>query len=87
MIWARKALAHLASQLTTAGYDHRESAGQNRVESLDRPAKMFSLATILQVPVGYQDDLGFHCGQPQVEATGLGSLTDQHNQRATITSF
>jgi hypothetical protein len=76
MSLGRKALAHLASRLATARSDHRESAGESSVESPNRPAKMFGLATILQVPVGYEDELGFHCGQPQAKAAAPGLVKD-----------
>jgi len=82
MSLGRKALAHLASRLATARSDQRESAGESGIESLDRPAKMFGLATLLQVPVGYEDELGFHCGQPQVEAAAPGLLNDPDNLQA-----
>ena len=59
-------LKKCTNQLATARYD-RESAvqgdshlpGQNSIQSC--------LDTILEVPVGYEDELGFHCGQPQAQ--------------------
>jgi hypothetical protein len=46
-----------ASRMATARYDY-ESVGQG--SSVER------LAMILRIPLGYQDDAGFHCGEPQI---------------------
>ena len=85
MSLGRKALEKIASRLATARYDNRESTEESRSESLNRPAKAFSLAAILQVPVGYQDELGFHCGQPQVGATPPVLVVDREDLRTNIT--
>jgi hypothetical protein len=87
MSLSRKALAHFAGRLATARYDRGGSSGESGAGSLNRPAKAFSLATILQVPVGYEDELGFHCGQPQVEAAAPGLVMDLDNLQANIKSF
>jgi hypothetical protein len=55
-----------ANPLATARLD-RESAGQGDSGSPEQAKLQYRLATILQVPVGYEDDTGFHCGQPQIE--------------------
>jgi hypothetical protein len=87
MSLGRKALAHLASRLATARCDQRESADASSGESPNRPAKRFGLATLLQVPVGYEDELGFHCGQPQVETAVPGWVMEPDNLPANIKSI
>jgi hypothetical protein len=82
-----KVFAHMTSELVSARYDHGESAGQIGVKRLDRLAKMFTLASLFLVPVGYQDELGFHYGQPQVKSAVPGSVTDQNNLRSNSGSF
>ena len=62
-----KALKSSASPLATARYDDRETAGKRVSESLSRFASAIKLAAILRVPVGYEDETGFHCGEPQVQ--------------------
>jgi hypothetical protein len=43
-----------------------QSCGSATVaDSCRTGAALFSLAMILQIPVGYQDDAGFHCGEPK----------------------
>ncbi len=65
-----KALETSAKRLATARYDGRESAGKSVSEGLSRIASAIKVAAILRVPVGYEDELGFHCGQPQAQETG-----------------
>ena len=62
-----KASENHASPLATARYDARESAGVSDSASASQTASRFGLASILQVPVGYEDETGFHCGEPQVQ--------------------
>jgi hypothetical protein len=59
-----------ASRLATARYDC-ESAGQSGSEELARRGHTTRLATILEIPVGYQDETGFHCGEPRLDENHL----------------
>jgi len=78
MILSRKASESTTSQLATARYDRR-SAAESGSENPGQTASVFSWAALLQVPVGYEDDTGFHCGEPQVPElpldTGSGSTS------------
>jgi hypothetical protein len=64
-----KASETSASRLATARYDDRESAGGGASEALSRIASALKLARVLRVPVGYEDETGFHCGAPQLGET------------------
>jgi len=59
-----------ASRLATARYDDRGPDGKGVSGKSGRIASVFGLATVLQVPVGYEDETGFHCGEPQQEDIG-----------------
>jgi hypothetical protein len=61
-----KARKKSANQLATARFD-RQSAAQGDADSPAQATTQFRLSAILQVPVGYEDETGFHCGQPQVQ--------------------
>jgi hypothetical protein len=49
-----------ASRMATARYD---------CEPISRSSSGGSLTMILRIPLGYEDEAGFHCGEPQVNAT------------------
>lgn len=55
-----------SSRLATARSD-RESAVRNGSDSLNQAARQFRLAMIFQIPVGYEDDTGFHRGVQRVQ--------------------
>jgi len=65
MIFGRQASETNTSPLARARYD-REPAKENGSETHGQAAGGFSWAALLQVPLGYEDDTGFHCGEPQV---------------------
>lgn len=69
MSLGRKASGEGASRLARARYDDRESTEGKESEARDRNARQSKLATIWQVPVGYQDETGFHCGTTPVDET------------------
>jgi hypothetical protein len=68
-----------ASRLATARAD-RGSAVQNNSGRLDQPVGQFRLATLFQIPVGYEDEAGFHCGEPRVQET-LPAVPPENNLR------
>lgn len=76
MSLGRQASESKQSPLARARYD-REPVEGEAAETQSRTGGPFSLATIWQIPVGYQDETGFHCGKPQVEGAdpGFGSST------------
>jgi hypothetical protein len=49
--------------------DDREPSVQDDADWLDRIAVQFRLARILQVPVGFEDETGFHPGVPWIQET------------------
>jgi hypothetical protein len=55
-----------ASPLATARADRRPEL-QASADWLDRLARQFRAAMIFQIPVGFQDEAGFHCGDYQTE--------------------
>jgi hypothetical protein len=63
-----QALDGSASRLATARYD-RGSAGGNGSENLASVARRFRLAMIFKIPVGYEDEKGFHRGAPRLHQT------------------
>jgi len=72
-----KARKDPASRLATARYDPRDTTRSGGSESLGPIASVFALAKVLRVPVGYEDETGFHCGEPQVE--DIGPLMEPEN--------
>jgi hypothetical protein len=52
-----------ASRLATARLD-RAPAAYDDADWLDRAATQFRLAMTLQIPVGFEDEAGFHYGVP-----------------------
>ena len=81
-----KASENHASPLATARYDARESAGVSDSASASQTASRFGLASILQVPVGYEDETGFHCGEPQFEDTAPVIDPEQFSSSTSGTS-
>jgi len=65
-----------ASVLATARYD-RESAGAAGAENLIRIARQFRRAMILKIPIGYEDDTGFHRGEPQAQPAAPPAERDE----------
>jgi len=55
------------SPLATARYD-RESKERRLSDGLRQKGHPLRLAMILQIPVGYEDETGFHNGEPRVQA-------------------
>jgi len=53
-------------RMATARAD-RESQAESMSDWLSRTASQLRLGRILRVPVGYEDEAGFHCGEPRVE--------------------
>jgi len=51
-------------RLTTVRVDRKSTTGTG-AETRGRMTGPFRLATILQIPVGYQDESGFHRGEPR----------------------
>jgi hypothetical protein len=51
----------------------RKSASGEAAETLGQTTGSFRLAMILQIPVGYQDESGFHRGEPRGTETGSDS--------------
>jgi hypothetical protein len=70
MISSGPASNQQAGGLAKARFDS-ESSAQDVSENLTRTSSSFSLATILDIPVGYEDDTGFYCGEPQAEGDQL----------------
>jgi hypothetical protein len=65
MSFNTQAIEDTASPLTTARY---EPAGDSS-DDLMRAARQFRLAMIFKVPVGYQDESGFHLGVKRAQLT------------------
>jgi hypothetical protein len=61
-----------ASQLATARLD-RQSAASDSADRRDRSAVQSRIAMMLRIPVGYQDETGFHCGVELVQEAHLVS--------------
>jgi hypothetical protein len=57
-----------ASQMATARYDCG-SARPAAPRRLARSGHPLRLAMILQIPIGYEDETGFHRGEPRVQQT------------------
>jgi hypothetical protein len=57
-----------AGRMATARAD-QSSTSEAKSDWLSRTTGTLRLGTILQVPVGYEDEAGFHCGEPQMEQT------------------
>lgn len=66
------------SCVATARFD-REAAAKNSSDWLDRAAARFRLAMTLQIPVGYEDEEGFHCGMHHAEEKPSQSLNRKLN--------
>jgi hypothetical protein len=71
MSLGRQASESAENRLTTVRVDRTSVLGE-AAETPERMTGSFRLATILQIPVGYQDESGFHCGEP------CGSQTEYH---------
>jgi hypothetical protein len=56
------------NRLATARYD-REPAVQNHAAWMERVAAQLRQAITPQVPVGFEDETGFHCGVPWLQET------------------
>jgi hypothetical protein len=61
-----QALEGSASRLATARYAGGSASG-NGSENLIHIARQFRLAMIFKIPVGYQDEKGFHRGAPRIQ--------------------
>jgi hypothetical protein len=68
MIIGRQASEKRASRLATARFD-RESAA---------PDAASWLAMTLQIPVGFEDEAGFHCGVQQTQEHRLQASTPEN---------
>jgi hypothetical protein len=64
MSLGRQASRPNQSKLATGRYDRESKAGSG-LESHGAAASGFSWAALLEIPLGYEDDMGFHCGEPQ----------------------
>jgi hypothetical protein len=64
MSLGRQASRPNTSRQATARYD-REPVVGNGLESHGAAASGFSWAALLEIPLGYEDETGFHCGEPQ----------------------
>jgi hypothetical protein len=64
MSLGREAAETNLSRLATARYDRKAAEG-TKSENHGQSASAFGLASLLRVPVGYEDETGFHCGEPQ----------------------
>jgi len=59
-----------ASRVATARFDRESTNGTGSV-SWFRSSKAFRLTTIFKIPVGYEDETGFHKGEPSFQANSL----------------
>jgi hypothetical protein len=80
MSLGREALDLTKSRLATARFNC-ESAEEDGSAANGRHAGIFRLAGFWQVPVGYEDATGFHCGEPQVPEVFLDTEMDDPSQR------
>ena len=87
MSLARKALDGLTSRLASAQGDERESAGELGSFSLGRVAERLGLTTWWQVPVGYQDERGFHPGPPPMVDLASERIREREESEPNLTSF
>jgi hypothetical protein len=78
-----QALNEGASRLATARYD-RESANQD-AGGTARAGHPLRLAMIFKIPVGYQDEAGFHQGEPRVQKTAPWFEPEAENTERTNT--
>ena len=60
----RKDSNERVSKLATARY-------QGDPSRAERVGLALHLAGMMQVPVGYEDETGFHCGEPQVDLSQI----------------
>lgn len=70
------------NRLATARLD-REPEVQSQADWLVRAARQLRAALSLQIPVGFQDDTGFYCGDPQAQGTHVTRSEPGENFRNT----
>jgi hypothetical protein len=79
-----QAAENQASRLATARYDSA-SADAGGSNNSSRTASPFSLTTILQIPVGYEDEHGFHRGEPRVQE--IPSFFEPENSTPSTSTY
>ena len=75
MILGSKTSEKSATRSATARFDH-ESARGNEGSWLDRATAQLREAFAWHIPAGYQDETGFHCGDPRVMESNNDTASD-----------
>ena len=75
----------IVNRLATARLDG-EPGVQSEADWLARVARQFRQAMFIQIPEGYEDEAGFHCGADPVQASRL-SATEPHSYLTSQQQF
>jgi len=74
-----------ARPLATARVDRESTAGDGNSRIFSRTGISSDWTTIWRIPVGYQDETGFHCGEPPLKE--IARVADIEASRTSSYNF